>query len=55
MDNFKSLKETDQRAIIFVGYSNEEIQEMTQTLLEIRQHKNTKKYILEKLIIPEND
>jgi len=52
MDNFKSLKETDERAILFVGYSNEEIQQMTKTSLEIRQHKNTKKYILEKLINP---
>lgn len=49
MDNFKTIKETPERAILFVGYSSEEIQEMTQTLLEIREHNNTKKYILEKL------
>jgi hypothetical protein len=55
MDNFKSIKETDERAIVFVGYTDEEIKDMTKTLLEIREHTNTKKYILEKIIPPEND
>lgn len=55
MDNFKTIKETPERAILFVGYSSEEIQEMTKTLLEIREHNNTKKYILEKITPPDND
>jgi hypothetical protein len=55
MDNFKTIKETENRAILFVGYSSEEIQEMTQTLLEIREHSNTKKYILEPKNNIEND
>ena len=55
MDNFKSIKETDDRAILFVGYTDEEIQEITKTLFEIRQHNNTKKFILEPLKNPKND
>lgn len=46
LDNFKSVRETSERAIIYVGYSNDEISKMTENK-EIREHKNTKKFILE--------
>lgn len=55
MNNFKSVKTNPDRAIIFVGYSDEEINKITSALQEIREHRNTNKYILEPIIIPENE
>lgn len=46
MDNFKSIRETPERAILFVGYSDDEIRQINGEI-EIREHKNTKKFILE--------
>lgn len=47
MDTLKSVRETSERAILFVGYSDDEIQEMLGEGIDIREHKHTKKYILE--------
>ena len=46
MDNFKTLRENSEKAIIFVGYSDEEIKSMVGEA-NLREHKNTKKFILE--------
>jgi hypothetical protein len=47
LDTLKSVRENSERAILFVGYSDDEIQELLGLNSEIREHKNTKKYILE--------
>lgn len=47
MNNFKSVRETPERAIVFIGYDDNEIIELLQTSPEIRQHSNTAKFILE--------
>ena len=46
MDTFVSYKETSERAIIFVGYSDKEIVDLI-GLKKLRKHENTKKFILE--------
>jgi hypothetical protein len=47
MNNFKSVRETPERAIIFIGYEDNEIIELLNQTPEIRQHSNTAKFILE--------
>lgn len=50
MDTLKSVRENAEKAILFVGYTDEEIEDLLPTSnVEIREHKNTKKYILEPL------
>lgn len=52
MDSIKSVRESAERAILFVGYTDDEIEYFLPTPnIEIREHKNTKKYILEPLKI----
>jgi hypothetical protein len=46
MDNFKTLRENSEKAIIFIGYSDEEIKSIVGEVT-LREHKNTKKFILE--------
>lgn len=48
MNNFKSVRETPERAIVFIGYEDEEIIELLNQNPEIRKHSNTAKFILEK-------
>jgi hypothetical protein len=56
MDTLKSVRESHERAILFVGYSDEEITNLTTCNPdEIREHKNTKRYILEPLKLQTND
>jgi hypothetical protein len=47
MNNFKSVKDTPERAIVFIGYDDEEIIELLQNSPSIRSHSNTAKFILE--------
>ena len=47
MNNFKSVKDTPERAIVFIGYEDEEIIELLQNNPSIRSHSNTAKFILE--------
>jgi hypothetical protein len=46
LDNFKSIRENSERAVIFIGYSDEEIKELMPNT-ELKTHENTKKFILE--------
>jgi hypothetical protein len=56
MDTLKSVRDNHERAILFVGYSDDEITNLTKCNAdEIREHKNTKRYILEPLKIQNND
>jgi hypothetical protein len=50
MNNFKSVRETPERAIVFIGYDDKEIIELLQTNTEIRKHSNTAKFILEQTL-----
>lgn len=49
MDNFASIRENSERAVIFVGYSDDEIKDFASRngMTTVRKHKSTKKYILE--------
>jgi len=46
LDNFKSIRDNSERAVIFVGYSDDEIESLLPNL-PIRKHNDTKKFILE--------
>lgn len=46
MDSMKTVREHSERAVIFVGYSDKEIMDILGEV-EIRDHVNSKKYILE--------
>ena len=48
MNNFKSVRENPERAIIFIGYDDTEINELLKNQPEIREHSNTAKFILDK-------
>jgi hypothetical protein len=55
MNNFTSLRENSEKSVIFVGYSDEEIEKVKKILdlpednIEVRKHKNTSKFIIEPL------
>jgi uncharacterized pyridoxamine 5'-phosphate oxidase family protein len=46
MDTLKSHRQHSEKAILFIGYTDEEIKELIGEV-ELREHRNTKKYILE--------
>ena len=48
LNNCKSTKETSERAIVFIGYTNIEIINLLNKQIEIKDHINTSKFILEK-------
>ena len=47
MNNFKSVRETPERAIIFVGYEDEEIINLLSNPTTIKTHIHTKKFLIE--------
>jgi hypothetical protein len=47
LNTLKSVREDSERAILFVGYSDEEIEKILGSDVTIREHNNTQKYILE--------
>lgn len=47
MNDFKSVRENPERAIVFIGYSNDEIIDLLKAQTEIREHSNTQKFIIE--------
>lgn len=48
LNDCKSTRETPERAIVFIGYTDEEIINLLNKEIEIKEHKNTCKFILEK-------
>jgi DNA-binding XRE family transcriptional regulator len=54
MNNFKSVLDSPERAVVFIGYEDEEIIDLLQYSPSIRNHINTAKFILENLIKDEN-
>jgi hypothetical protein len=49
MNNCKSIKHSTDKAIVFVGYTDDEIFEIMKSKPEIRNHQNTAKFILERI------
>lgn len=47
MNEFKSVRDNPEKAIVFIGYNDEEIIELLQNRPIIRNHSNTAKFILE--------
>ena len=48
LNDCKSTRENPERAIVFIGYTDEEIINLLNKEIEIKEHKNTCKFILEK-------
>lgn len=49
MNNYKSIQTNPERAIVFIGYDDEEINNLIPNYPEIVTHENTKKFILEQI------
>lgn len=47
MNDFKSVRDNPERAIVFIGYTDDEIIELLKAETSIREHRNTQKFIIE--------